>query len=283
MKPKSAADDSAKRVTIKIFGVGNAGLNSFLTASREEPARLYVNDFSHRGSGNVEQIITSFRGGASYPLAGRDELVDRIPALKQKYPTYAAFGASKVEDIFSRSDLRQAELREAHTFASLIMGYSGYSSGKIVGGRLPTQAQLAPIYAILPGDFDGDGKTDLLVGGNLYGVLPILGRYDASYGLMLRGNGLGSFVPVDMEQSGFVVDGQIRDIKKLRGPNGLQFIAVARNNDRLLLFRVSSPTAGGSGATQRARDGTGAQAAPRPPQPAAPGAQNTSSRPQRRP
>lgn len=263
--------------------LGNAGLNSYLTASAEEPARVYVKDFSQRGSGNVEQIITSYRGGVSYPLAGRDELVDRIPALKQKYPTYTAFGASSVEDIFSRSDLRQAQLREADTFASRLMFYTGQDGGRILGGRLPMEAQLAPIYTILAGDFDSDGKTDLLVGGNLYGVLPILGRYDASYGLMLRGNGAGSFVPVDMEQSGFIVDGQIRDIKKLRGPNGQQFIVVARNNDRPLLFRVSSPTAGGRAARETARDGTGAPAAQLPRPRAARGAQNTSSRPPRTP
>ena len=33
-----------------------------------------------------------------------------------------------------------------------------------------------------PRDFDGDGHTDLLVAGNFFGVPPLLGRYDASYG-----------------------------------------------------------------------------------------------------
>src|SRR5438046_2811697 len=36
--------------------LGNLGLNSYLRASVKQPARLYVNDFSHSGGGNPEQI-----------------------------------------------------------------------------------------------------------------------------------------------------------------------------------------------------------------------------------
>ena len=86
-------------------------------------------------------------------------------------------------------------------------------------------------------DFDGDGKIDLLVGGNLYGVTPALGRYDESYGLMLRGDGAGRFTAVDMDQSNFVVDGEVRDMKLLRGGRGQRLVAVARNNDRLQVLR----------------------------------------------
>jgi hypothetical protein len=87
------------------------------------------------------------------------------------------------------------------------------------------------------GDFDGDGQIDLLVGGNLYGVMPMLGRYDASYGLMLRGDGKGGFNPVDMEQSNIVIDGQVRDMKSLRTVNGGRLVVIARNNDRVIVLR----------------------------------------------
>jgi len=54
---------------------------------------------------------------------------------------------------------------------------------------LPVEAQFAPIYASLAGDFDGDGKIDLVTAGNFSGVTPLEGRYDASYGLLLHGDG----------------------------------------------------------------------------------------------
>ena len=215
--------------------LGNLGLNSYLRATTKEPARLYIKDFSHSGGGNIEQILTFYKNGVSYPVAGRDELVKKIPSLLSKYPSYKSFGASRVEDIFPAADLKQAQVREVYTFASAVALNNG--DGTFTLQPLPTEAQFAPIYASLAGDFDGDGKTDLLVGGNFYGVIPMLGRYDASYGLMLRGDGKGGFTPVDMEQSNLVIDGEVRDIKSLRGANGETLIVVARNNDKVMVLR----------------------------------------------
>ena len=217
--------------------LGNLGLNSYLRASRKEPARLYVGDFSH--TGGLEQILTSYRNGVSYPVAGRDELVQKIPSLRGKYPSYASFGASRIEDIFPAADLRSGQVREAYTFASSIARNNG--NGTFTLESLPLEAQIAPIYASATGDFDGDSRTDLLVGGNFYGVIPVIGRYDASYGLMLRGSGDGRLVPVDIEESNLVIDGEVRDLRMLRGPNGERLIAVARNNDKLEILRINKP------------------------------------------
>jgi hypothetical protein len=214
--------------------LGNLGLNSYLRASRREPARLYINDFSH--TGGLDQILTFYRNGVSYPLAGRDELVRKIPSLRSKYPSYRDFGASRIEDIFPAVDLKSATIREAYTFASSVA--LNNANGTFTVQQLPTEAQFAPIYASLAQDFDGDGHVDLLIGGNFYGVIPTLGRYDASYGLMLRGKGDGHFEPVDMEESGVEIDGQVRRIKSLRGANGQRLIVVGRNNDKLEILRV---------------------------------------------
>ena len=218
--------------------LGNLGLNSYLHASPKEPARLYVSDFSHSGGGNLEQILTSYKNGVSYPVAGRDELLKKIPSLRSKYPSYKDFGASRIEDIFPAADLSQAQVREAYTFASAVALNNG--NGTFTLQPLPLEAQFAPIYASLAGDFDGDGKTDLLVGGNFYGVIPVLGRYDASYGLLLRGDGKGGFTAVDMAESNLVIDGQVRDMKMLRGPKGERLIVVARNNDKVMMLRQAT-------------------------------------------
>jgi enediyne biosynthesis protein E4 len=101
---------------------------------------------------------------------------------------------------------------------------------------LPAEAQLAPVYGILAGDFDHDGRSDLLLGGNLAGVQPAFGPMMSSYGLLLRGEGRGAFVVVRAAESGFFVPGQTRDIQRLRTRRGDLYI-VARNNDRPLFFR----------------------------------------------
>jgi hypothetical protein len=176
----------------------------------------------------------------SYPLAGRDELLAAIPSLQAKYPTYKSFGASRIEDIFPREDIANAQVREAYTFASAVARNNG--DGTFTTEQLPVEAQLAPIYAALADDFDGDGRLDLLLGGNFSGVQPVLGRYDASYGLMLKGDAAGHLTPVDMTSSNLLIDGEVRHMAALRGATGDRLIVVARNNDRLEILRVQPPT-----------------------------------------
>jgi hypothetical protein len=193
---------------------------------------MYVHDFFNDGS--VEQIVTLFRNGVSYPLAGRDELVRVMPQLGSKYPTYASFGASRIDDILPSGEVKKAQVREADTFASPVALNTGKGGFKLQ--PLPVEAQFAPVEAVVARDFDGDRKVDLLVAGNFYGVTPVRGRYDASYGLLLRGDGSGRFVSVEMEKSGVAIGGQVRKMASLRRANGDSVIVAARNDDKLQIL-----------------------------------------------
>ncbi|HEU4994978.1 MAG TPA: VCBS repeat-containing protein [Gemmatimonadaceae bacterium] len=214
--------------------LGNLGLNSYIRASQYEPARLYVHDFAKNGT--LQQILTFYKNGVSYPVAGRDEVVRQNPSLRSRYPTYASFGASRVEDIFPAADLRDAKVLEANTFGSAI---ALSRDGRFDLRPLPVEAQLAPINATLTGDFDGDGVQDLLVAGNFFGVPPIVGRFDASHGLLLHGTRTATinFTPVDLQESNLFIEGQVRHMKWLRTVNGRSLIVVARNNDSLKVLR----------------------------------------------
>jgi hypothetical protein len=222
--------------------LGNLGLNSYVKASSSEPVRLYVGDFFSTGGGGggggaLKQILTSYKHGVSYPIESRDELVHMMPQLQNKFPTYAAFGASRIEDILPSSERSKAKVLEARDFASGIALNQG--NGSFTLRNLPTEAQFAPVYATVADDFDGDGHVDLVVAGNFYGVPPILGRYDASYGLLLRGDGAGDFVAADMAATNLIIDGQVRHMALLRGANGAKLIAVARNNEKLEILQVN--------------------------------------------
>ena len=222
------------------FVVGNLGLNTRLHASAAEPATMYVKDFD--GNGFVEQVLATYQGGKSWPLALRDDLIKSIPPLKARYLAYQDYARASVTDVFPPAELKDAITRTAHTFATSLVRNDGNGAFTLV--PLPREAQLAPVFGILAADLDGDARTDLLLGGNFDGFKPDIGRAAASYGLVLRGDATrcagddrcAPFTPLRVAQSGFAVPGQTRDIRRVRTRAGELYV-VARNNDRALLFR----------------------------------------------
>jgi hypothetical protein len=45
------------------------------------------------------------------------------------------------------------------------------------------------------------------------------GRYDASYGLLLKGDGRGGWTPIPPATSGLILDGDVKDLKLIRTGN----------------------------------------------------------------
>ena len=214
------------------FIVGNLGLNTRLQAKESEPVTMYVKDFAH--SGFVQQIISYYHDGKSYPLELRDELIRSLPLLKDRYVNYRDYARQTFADVFPRKDLEDAVVRNAYTFSTSLVRNNGDGTFTLV--PLPLEAQIAPIYGIVAADIEGNGKQDLLMAGNFDGVKPEIGRMSAGYGVYLRGDGKGHFTPVRALESGFFVPGQTRDIQRVRTRAGSIYI-VSRNNDRPLVFR----------------------------------------------
>ena len=235
------------------FVLGNLGLNSLFHATPQEPVTMYVKDFT--GAGTSQQILSVFNQGVSYPVAQRNDLLKALPFLASRFPSFKSYAKKQVSEIFTPQELSDALLKKATTFASTLALNNGDGSFTLV--PLPNEAQWAPIYGILAGDFDHDGHTDLLLAGNFDGFQPQIGRMMASYGLMLGGDGKGHFRPVPVEQSGFFVPGQSRDIARVRTARG-DLIVVARNNDRPLVFRANrsreTVASAGTERAQHARD-----------------------------
>src|SRR5690606_29391541 len=173
------------------FILGNHGLNSRFKAAPDKPIRMYVSDFDQNGT--IEQIVCRYEGDKSYPMVLRHDLVRQIPSLKKKYLKYESYKGQSIDDMFTTDQLAHAVKLEARIMESSVLINDG--KGTFSLKPLPLEAQLAPVYAIAAGDFDGDGLTDIVLGGNLYRVQPEVGRYDASRGLFLKGGGDGTFDP----------------------------------------------------------------------------------------
>jgi len=213
------------------FVIGNHGLNSRFKASKDEPLKLYVNDFDQNGS--VEHITTRFYKGKPLPMVLRQDLVMQIPALKKKYLHYENYKAQTVADIFSGEQLKSTVTLSAYGLETTLWVNNG--DGTFTEKKLPVEAQFAPVYAILVEDVDMDSNPDILLGGNLYRAKPETGIYDASYGLLLKGDGKGNFATVPARRSGICVKGEIRAIKKIS--NKPRMVIIGKNNDDLQFLR----------------------------------------------
>ena len=230
------------------FIVGNLGENGRLHATKQQPVTMVAKDFDHNDA--FDQILSISEGGVSRPLPLRDDLLRTLPMLAPRFPTYASYAGKTVDQIFTKEELADAVVKRARTFATTLVRNDG--GGKFTLVPLPDEAQLAPVYGILPADVDRDGHTDLLLAGNFDGFKPEIGRMAASFGLLLRGDGRGGYMPVRAPQSGFFVPGQSRDIARVRTAAGDAYL-VARNNDRPMLFRAT--TGGGARVAERRAPG----------------------------
>jgi len=211
----------------------NHGLNSRFKASETKPVCMYAGDFDNNGS--VEQIVTCYNGDSSYPVLLRHDLVSVLPYLKKKYLKYESYKEQTIGDIFTREQLGNAIKLEAYEMHSSVFINSGNKT--FTKKPLPTEAQLSPMYGIAVNDFDHDGKTDIVMGGNFYESKPEVGIYDASYGVLLQGDGRGNFTAVNENQSGMMVKGAVRDIVEIETAKK-KLMLITKNNEPMEVLEL---------------------------------------------
>lgn len=204
------------------FIAGNHGLNSRF----KPPVDLWVGDFDRNGS--VEQIFARTIDGLQFPWHLRHDLVAQIPYLVRTFPTYASYADATIQDIFSEEQLSRATHLRATEFRSMVALNDG--NGNFLLSPAPKDLQLSPVYGMV--DLPTKHGRLILGGGNLYEVKPEAGRYDASYGTAFMAS---SLEPLTWHESGFFVEGQVRQILTIE-INQQTYVIVARNNDTLSIF-----------------------------------------------
>jgi hypothetical protein len=212
---------------------GNLGLNSYIQASKEKPATMHYKDFDNNGT--IDPILCFYNGDKSYPLHFRDRLLDQMVVLKKKFVRYQNYANATLEDIFTPEQLKDAKVLTANTFTHILFLNQG---GKHFAAQaLPRYTQISVLRSIKAMDVNHDGKMDLVTGGNFYGTDAQLGRYDASVGAILIGDGQGNFQVVGPVDSGFSIPGNVRSILPVKSSSGTSLF-IARNNDVCSLFSL---------------------------------------------
>lgn len=213
---------------------GNLGTNNPYHVSAETPMRLIAKDF--QGNGRITPLLCYYipdETGKKTLQPGMDlnHLSRQEPSFKDRFPTntdFAKAGLAQILPAEATKDALTLNCNELHT-----CWFENLGGGKFRKHLLPLEAQFAPVNAILARDLDGDGKMDLVLAGNEYQAEVIGGRYDASYGLLLKGTGHGNFAPVP---HGIFIKGDVRDIKSIKNGKGGDLILVGINDQAMRIL-----------------------------------------------
>jgi hypothetical protein len=153
--------------------------------------------------------------------------------IRKKFEYYADFGRATVKDVFTPEEMKDVSILTANYMKSVWIENLG--GGKFTLHELPIEAQMAPIYGMQCSDIDQDGKTDILLTGNDFGMETSQGRADAFNGLVLLNKGNKTFSPISFEQSGFFVPGDARGLSAI-AIKGSNYFVATQNRKGLSVF-----------------------------------------------
>jgi hypothetical protein len=213
--------------------LGNAGENFQMKVSESQPAQVYYADFDNNGS--VDPVIFYYIGDTLRPLASRDEMLDQMISLRKKFTNYYKYAGASVNDILNPEQQQMAGRADAVRFETSYLENKG---DHFEFKSLPVQAQFSPVHAITILDYDGDGNDDVILAGNVYHTRIRFGKMDALYGLLLKGDGHGSFTYVPQKQSGLSVRGDVCDMVKYNNKSG-SFVIFAINQQAARVYRLN--------------------------------------------
>jgi len=215
--------------------LGNYGLNSKLTASGLYPLKMFLSP-ALRGQNDANQILSVAKEGKYYTFLSKEDLEKPLPYLKSEHLGYAKMAGETVEEIFGDRLHNSREL-DVTTMASKVLINDGH--GHFTAKDLPYSMQWSPVFAFAPFDYNGDGKTDLVTGGNFYGVNPYEGRYDAMAISLALGNGKGGFNNLLVHSGPLLASGEVRDIHMII-VKGKPCLLIAKNNERPQIWEISN-------------------------------------------
>ncbi len=212
--------------------LGNKGENFYLKPSVENPAKLWLGDFDK--SGQFQTVLTFNENGKDYPVASKRDFTDQFNFLKKQNLKHTDFADRGIYDLFGEETMSKMSVKTVNYSSSCIAINEGNGDFEIM--KLPAEVQYSSVNASLVVDLDGDGFDDLLLGGNDYDFLPQFSRLDASFGHALFNERGAGFKWVQNSDSGFFVEGEVKDIRLVQ-EGAKESIIVGVNNEAIKAFR----------------------------------------------
>jgi enediyne biosynthesis protein E4 len=215
--------------------LGNVGKNFYLRPAKDEPVKMWINDFDQNGSS--EKILTRTVNGKDVPVFLKRELTDQIAALKKQNLRYHSFAKKSIQELFPKDIIDKTEQKLFVYPASCIAWNEG--NGKFTVAELPANVQFSSVNAIYCSDINNDGLPDIICAGNQFAFRPQFSRLDASYGNVLLNKGNRQFNLLHSDQSGLLIKGEVKDIVEVKSTAG-NYLLFSRNNESPALYRFSN-------------------------------------------
>jgi hypothetical protein len=214
--------------------LGNQGSNIHYKPEPGKPMRLWINDFDNNGT--LEQIMTLSEKGGDYPIHQKKELTGQLVSLKKENLKASVYATRTIQELFPQELVSNSIIKRVTLSESVVAINEGGGSYTIK--KLPSRVQLSCICDIACMDVNADGNTDLVMAGNNYEFKPQFSRLDAGYGNVLLGDGKAGFQWQDFNKSGFMIDGEVKYLRKLTDKDGNIYILAARNENVPKLFSL---------------------------------------------
>jgi hypothetical protein len=222
--------------------LGNYGNNFYLRPDQQHPVKLWMNDFDMNTL--PDKIFSKTTDGNDVPVFLKREFTDALPSLKKENLRHQEFAKKTIQTLFGPELIRSATVKTFNYSSSVIAWNEGNagptgSSGqrKFMIEELPVPAQLSSVNAIQCTDVNKDGKTDLILGGNITECLPQFGRLDANYGIVLENKGGKVFKEMAARENNISITGMVRDIAWITGKKE-NCILFLRNNDFPVMYKL---------------------------------------------
>jgi hypothetical protein len=218
------------------YVLGNLGKNFQIKPTLVEPATIYASDFDDNGT--VDPVMCYYIKGRNAPLYSKLDMETQLPEFGEKYHDHNVYAKLDITDLFPASILENTLTLRVTNPASSYLENLGQNLFRL--SDLPEAAQMSPVYTMASGDYNRDNYPDLVLAGNFYGSRQKFGRLDANRGLVLLGDGDGNFESVSCNESGFFLDGEVRDIAEVTLSTGKEILLFALNNDSLQIYTRSN-------------------------------------------
>ncbi len=211
--------------------LGNRGENFYFSGTKDQPAKLWVNDFD--GNGTIDKIMTRSIEGRDMPIPMKKELTTQIPSLKKQVLKHTEYAKKAIQDLFPKEILKKSVVMEGNYFQSAVALNMG--NGQFTMMPLPAEVQFSCVCDIWCGDLNGDGRNDLVMAGNDAGFIPQFSKLDASFGHTLLNLSGGKYEWVETLSSGFFIKGDVKSLKTLE-IKGKKHILATANGEKPKLF-----------------------------------------------